>query len=159
MAVRHGNGRGHHGDGLPYNDAVSECRSQIRHDLSWWTRTIAEDRNCELPVLTTASMAGFILAAKWVVYRGFAGELADVTAANAGRAMALLDPWITRRFDIPGTDGRCLTCDYGRLQVTVYASDGDKRRSFVACSHCDHSWLTEQWTRLGEQIIARRAAA
>jgi hypothetical protein len=154
-----GDGRGH-GDGLPYNDRVSDCRSQIGHDLRWWAQHAAEDRRARLGLVSVPALAGYLHGAvRWARFRDWAGDLAGVMAGNRGQAVALLDPWVTLRFPVRGRDGLCTECASGRIYVTVYASDGDKRRSHAACDECGQSWLPEQWARLGTLIIRRRELA
>jgi hypothetical protein len=150
-------GRGQ-GDGLPYNERASECQDQIAHDLRWWVQHAAEDRGAPVTVMSVAAMAGLLRGAlRWAVYRDWAGELAGVIGADRSQAVALLDPWVTRRFPVPGAS--CPSCAGGPLLVTVYASDGDRRRSHAACESCGQSWPPESWTRLGQQIIRRRELA
>jgi len=155
----HGSDRGH-GDGLPFNDRVSEHASQITHDLRWWAHHAAEDRRTALTLVSVPALAGYLHAAvTWARFRPWAGDLADVVARDRGQATALLDPWVTRRFPVRGRDGTCPQCGDGQLHVTVYASDGDRRRSHAACDGCGASWAPEQWTRLGTLIIRRRELA
>ena len=154
-----GGGRGH-GDGLPYSDPVSEIRSQITHDLTWWTRHVVAIRECDPPGVTVAATAGFLTGClPWVIYRDWAGDLAGAITSDHGRAMAILDPWVTRRFPLPRATGKCPACHAGQLWVTVYASDGDKRRSNTECDTCGEIWLPEQWTRLGQQILRHMKAS
>lgn len=157
---RHGSGRGHGGDGLPYNDRASEHASQIGHDLRWWAQHAAEDRQIRLELVSVPALAGYLHASvRWARFRDWAGELASVMGDDRARAVALLDPWITHRFPVRGADGCCPACGDGQLWVTVYASDGDKRRSHAACDGCGQSWLPEQWARLGTLIVRRRELA
>lgn len=150
-----GHGRGT-GDGLPYDDGASECRSQIEHDLRYWTAEAAADRHTTVTVTTVAAMAGLLYGAvQWMIYRAWCADLASAISDVRTHATALLDPWITRRFPVP--HAACPQCSAGTLTVTVYASDGDRRRSHVECAGCGESWLPEQWTRLGQRILAGAA--
>lgn len=152
-----GRGRGT-GDGLPYDERASDCRSQIQHDLTYWAHQAAADRQTTITATTIAAMAGFLRGClHWMIYRDWCPDLAAAVSDNRGQAIALLDPWVTRRFAIPSA--RCPHCGTGQLVVTVYASDGDKRRTHATCDTCDMTWLPEQWTRLGQQIIRRRELA
>lgn len=149
------------GTGLPYNDPAAELRSQIRHDAAWWVRTCASAREVTpMPTIDLTRLCGWLerLARPprpWIPFQPFAGDLAGAMADNRNRAIALLDPWVRKTFPLPLPDGACLQCP-GRLWVMVYASDGDRRRSYVACDQCDTRWEPEQWMRLGQRIIHRR---
>lgn len=158
-ARQHGSNRGT-GDGLPYSDPVSECRSQTRHDLRWWTVMVAGTRQAAYPSMTVPAMCGFLHGqVQWCTFRDWAGDYATAIGDDRSRALALLDPWVRKRFPVRGRDGKCLECAGGRLWVTVYASDGDKRRSHAECDGCGVTWLPEQWLRLGTRIIQRREQA
>lgn len=159
---------GGHGDGsgLPVNEPVADCRSQIRHDLTWWARAVTEERGLDAPPAIdgdwaanpVAVMAGWLAGqATWISFRAFALDMAGALHADHGRALALLDPWVTKRFEIPGRDGVCLACSAGRVQVVVYASEGDRRRSFIGCPECGERWEPESWSGYGRQVIRRRA--
>lgn len=151
-----GRTRGHsrgQGDGLPYSDTVSECRSQIRHDLVFWTRHACDTRKAQLPAMTVLSMAGFLRGAlAWAIFRDWAGDMAGAIGHDTGRAHALLDPWPTKRFPAHAT---CPDCGTGQIVCTVYG-DNDKRRPYVECDSCEATWLTEQWLRLGQRIVQQR---
>lgn len=150
----HGRGRGT-GDGLPYDDAISECRSQIRHDLSWWTRQCATDRRQPVSAATVPAMAGYLSGSvRWMVFRSWAGDVAGAMAAVTGQALALLDPWPSSRFP---AHAACPDCEAGELMVTIYGEQ-DKRRSVVECDSCEAAWLPEQWVRLGRRILSGAAA-
>lgn len=153
--ARTGPGRGT-GDGLPYNDRASECRSQIEHDLRWWVQQAAADRRAPVTVTSVPAMAGLLRGAlRWIIYRDWAGDLTAAIGDVRNQAIALLDPWITRRIPVPGA---CPACHArNTLTVTVYASDGDRRRSHASCGECGAMWLPEQWTRLGQQITRQAA--
>lgn len=148
-----GRGRGS-GDGLPYDDAVSECRSQIRHDLTWWARTVAGDRRQPFTMISVPAMAGYLSGSvRWLVFRSWAGDMAGAIAADVGQALALLDPWPCSRFPAHAS---CPDCGTGQLTVTIYG-DQDKRRSAVGCDSCEAEWLPEQWVRLGRRILGAAA--
>lgn len=209
------------GSGLPFSDPAWECRDQIRHDLAWWARQITKERGAAAPPAhgdAWSSRPVYVLAGwlagqaapprPWVPFRPWAPEMAGAINANYGRAKALLDPWVTKRFAIPGQDGLCVSCDSGdpvtcedcgeaftgipafvahfakdnhdrlwcelpalmglarspsghwgsRVMVTVYASDGDRRRSFIGCPGCGQQWEPEQWLAYGHKVVKRREA-
>lgn len=159
---------GGHGDGsgLPFNDPASECRSQIRHDVTYWAMRITEIRGLDAPPVLldgwathpVTVMCGWLAGqVTWLAYRDWAPDMAAAVHENHGRALALLDPWVTKRFEIPGPDGVCAGCG-GRMVVTVYARADDRRRSFIACRGCGLRWEPESWLRLGREIIKRREA-
>lgn len=156
-----------HGDGqgLPFNDAASECRSQIRYDLTWWAMRITQERGTTAPLPAAgdgwaanpvpALCAWLAPQTGWVSFRPWAGDMAGAIADNRHRAIAILDPQIRKHIDL----GPCLDCETGRMQATVYASEGDKRRSFVACAACGARWEMQHWMRLGHRIDQRREQA
>lgn len=43
-----------------------------------------------------------------------------------------------------------------RVSVTVYASEGDRRWSFISCPGCGGRWDSEQWMSYGHRVIRRR---
>ena len=154
------------GSGLPFSEPASECRDQIRHDLTYWARHVTQLRGLDAPpvqgdqwsAFPVHAMAGWLAGqVQWCSFRDWAPDMAGAIQADRSRALALLDPWVTKRFDIPGADGVCLHCP-GRVQVTVYASDGDRRRSFIGCPGCGQVWEPEQWLSYGRRVVQRREA-
>ena len=152
------------GDGLPYHEPAAECRSQIRHDLAWWTARIAAERGFTPPVtmapaditaIELAAMAGWITGQlRWLTFRPWAGEIAAAMAADRGRAMALIDPMPRADIPIPAEYNWCPACqESGALYAVIYQSPGDRRPSMVACGSCLHEWDTVQWMRLGRNIL------
>lgn len=79
---------------LPINPAVADHRDQIRHDLTWWTLYIADQRGLTLPAKTVAKMADWLgLHVDWIAAHADAAEQCPpVFRALTGRARALLDP-------------------------------------------------------------------
>lgn len=146
--------------GLPLNEPVSDCQLQICHDLAYWAVEVKRDRRLTLvPGDTVPSLCGFLHGWMTVIpFRKWAGDMAGALAEDAGRARALLDPFVKVEFDIPGADGVCLKCGRGRMTATIYASDGDRRRPQLACGTCGECLAPEQWLRYGERVIARRTA-
>jgi hypothetical protein len=152
-----GSGTGHgDGDGLPYHEPASECRSQIRHDLAWWATETAAMARGELPGFTVPALAGWLAGQlAWAVYRPWAGDMAAAFAADRGRAMSLLDPRPVT--DIPV--GCCPRCEHGMLRAFIPRTEGDRRPTLITCTDCGHEWDTTQWLGLGRTLIARKAAA
>ena len=159
-----------HGDGtgLPFNDPASECRSQIRHDLTHWCQRITHIRELDAPppmqgdhwaASPVAAMCGWLHGqVTWCTFRDWAGDMAGAITDNANQARRLIDPYVTKEFEIPGADGLCLACGTGRMVATIYASDGDRRRPQLACQLCGETLAPEQWLRYGERVIQRREA-
>ena len=205
------------GSGLPFSEPAADCRSQIRHDLTYWARHVTTlrvldappvllDGWAERPVLV---MAGWLAGqVTWCSFRDWAPDMAGAIGADRQQAQALLSPFIKRVFAVQGRDGLCVACEnsdpcacrdcgeefasegaYGahfarddrgrpwcelpsvmklarspsgwwtcRVTVTVYASDGDRRRSFIGCPGCGTRWEPEQWMSYGRQVIRRREA-
>lgn len=158
------------GGGLPYHEPAAECRSQIRHDLAWWTARIADERGFDPPVTTEprdcgpvelAAMAGWITGQlRWCTFRPWAGDLAAAMAGDRGRAMALIDPMPRAEIPIPPEYSWCPSCrETGALYATIYQADGDRRPSMVTCGSCLAEWDTVQWMRLGRTILTWASAA
>jgi hypothetical protein len=154
------------GTGLPFSDPAYECRSQIHHDLRFWAREITAIRGMDAPPVLDGGwserpvpvLAGWLAGqVTWCSFRDWAPLMAGAISADYGRAVALLNPYVKRVFEIPGEDGICLHCP-ARVTVTVYASDGDRRRSFIGCPGCGLRWEPEQWLSYGRQVIRRRDA-
>lgn len=167
QALPHATRRGHgDGTGLPINEPASDTCAQILHDLTWWAMHITAERGTAAPRAAVDPrwrddpvpvLAGWIAGqVQWISFRPWAGDMCGAMADNRQRAISLLDPWVRKRFAIPGRDGLCVNCGAGRLHVTIYASDGDKRRSHVECPACGQRWEPERWMRLGHDIIRRR---
>jgi len=153
------------GSGLPFSEPAADCRSQIRHDLAYWARHVTGLRGTGAPPVQEDGwstrpvpvLAGWLAGqVTWCSFRDWAPDMAGALNADRARAQALLDPWVTKQFEIPGADGICLHCP-GRVAVTVYASDGDRRRSFIGCPGCGVRWEPEQWMSYGRQVIRRRS--
>jgi hypothetical protein len=161
------------GTGLPFSEPAADCRLQIRHDLRWWFHEIREERGMDSPpayeydALTgdeqavMTFMCGWLHAqVTWCSFRDWAPDMAGAIGADRARAVALLDPWVTKRFEIPGPDGACLDCDQGRMWVTVYVYAADHRKSFIGCTECGARWeFGGAWLPFVRQVIRRRNLA
>ena len=154
------------GSGLPFSEPAADCRSQIRHDLTYWARHITALRGLDAPPVLERGwperpvllLAGWLAGqVTWCSFRDWAPDMAAAISADRQQAAALLSPFVKRQFEIPGPDGICLHCE-ARVAVTVYASDGDRRRSFIGCPGCGLRWEPEQWMSYGRQVIKRREA-
>lgn len=204
------------GSGLPFSEPAADCRSQIRHDLTYWARHVTQLRGMDAPPVLLGGwaerpvlvLAGWLAGqVTWCSFRDWAPDMAGAIGADRLQAQALVDPFVKRQFEIPGADGVCLHCEAGepvgcgecghefaegvfnlhrqriegagivcvrpgavrlvldrhgkwspRCSVTVYASDGDRRRSFIGCPGCGARWEPEQWMSYGRQVIRRREA-
>jgi hypothetical protein len=145
-----GGGRGH-GDGLPYSDPVSECRSQIRHDLRYWTMHIATTRRCGYPQFTIPAMAGWLSGhVTWASFRDWAGDMAGAISSDHGRAMWLLDPRHVVRIE-----RRTMRCGCGG-QLTFTISDDE---SLAECRSCGTVWEPAEWMRLRRTMTTTAALA
>lgn len=145
--------------GLPYHEPAAECRSQISHDLRWWTAMVTAGRpSGTWPQLTVPAMAGWLHGqAWWIAGRPWSADMLAALAADCGRARALLDPMRRAVIDIPG---RCPECDAsGSMTATVPKDDGDQRPSVITCAGCGHAWDTTQWLKLGHVLLQQREAA
>ncbi|HEY5985594.1 MAG TPA: hypothetical protein VIV12_04310, partial [Streptosporangiaceae bacterium] len=155
------------GSGLPVNEPVADCRSQIRHDLTWWCRHVTAERGLGAPpVLTDGWATGPVLVmcewllgqVTWCSFRDWAGDMAGAMAADRGKAVALLQPFVVKRFAISGPDGMCLDCGQARLETTIYATRDDRRWSFFGCPACGARVTLDQWAAYERRLIERRKA-
>ena len=157
------------GGGLPLNEPAAECQGQIRHDLTWWAVLIAGQRG--VPPARLAALPGWqanrvpglcgwlYLSLNWIPYRAWAPDMAAALAEDAGRALALAQPWQVSHHPIGGPLGVCPDCGSGRIWKKLFLSDGDRRRNYLACDGCGQVWWPEQWLRLGQRLIRRAEAA
>lgn len=149
------------GEGLPYHEPAAECRSQIRHDLEYWTAQVLRARRpgqC-LPGTGVPAMAGWLCGqVAWIAGRPWSADMLAALAADCGRARALLDPMPRAQIPI-GRDARCPQCTArGSLLAIVFQADGDRRPAQIECTRCDQVWDTTQWHRLGHVILQQKAA-
>jgi hypothetical protein len=154
------------GDGLPVNEPVSDCRSQIRHDLTYWCREITAGRGLATPPVVehgdwarnpVAVMCGWLEPqVTWCTFRPWAGDMADAIGSDAGRAAALLSPFVVKRFLLPVAEP-CLACG-GRLEAVIYATEGDRRWSYFWCPSCGERTELDDWWGYGHRVAARRSA-
>jgi len=80
---------------LPINPTVADLRDQIRHDLAWWTRFVAERRGITTrPASRVDRMAAWLgRHVDWIAAHATAAvECPPVVWELAGRARRLLDP-------------------------------------------------------------------
>ena len=151
-------GSGGSGGGLPYHEPAAECRSQVAHDLRYWAAQVTMARQLTAPAVTIAAMAGWLCGqVPWIAGRPWSADMADALAADAGRAMALLDPLRRARIQLPGSCPQCGAS--GAMAATVYQDEGDLRPSVIGCAGCGHQWDTTQWLRLGHVILQQQKAA
>src|SRR6266568_288248 len=80
------NGSGGSGDGLPYHEPASECASQIRHDLAWWTAELTRERGWDLAANTRVpALAGWLYGqVSWACFHRWAGDMAGAFAFDRG---------------------------------------------------------------------------
>jgi hypothetical protein len=156
-----------HGDGsgLPFNDPASECANQIRHDLTWWARHITKLRGEAAPPVHAAAadwltnpvkvmahwLAGQISAGPhrpgWIPQQPWAGDIADAIHDDHNRATALLQPRVVKRITWIATCEHCQTLR--ELQAIVYATEGDRRTSYIECLTCHARWeFGPDWLRM-----------
>jgi len=156
------------GTGLPFSEPAADCRSQIRHDLVFWSRHVTDLRGLDAPPVQQAGwadrpvlvMCGWLAGqVTWCSFRDWAPDMAGAISADRARAVALLDPWIQKKFEIPGADGICLECAAGRMVVTVYVYQSDNRKSFIGCTVCGARWeFGGAWLPFVRAVVRRRNA-
>jgi hypothetical protein len=145
-----------HNAGLPFNDAVSERRSQIEHDLRYWAHQAAEDRRATLPQIPPSIrvtfLCGWLYASmKWIPYRPWAPHMADTFAQNARGSWALLQPRLVKTINWMDPCPHCETLR--ELQATIHATDGDPRPSTIECLTCRQTWTSGiAWLELARQV-------
>jgi hypothetical protein len=155
-----GAGNGSSG-GLPFNDPVSECRSQIRKDLRFWANWIIEVRlPSAWPVLTVDAMAAWLTGyASWASCWEHGVEMAGAFAADRGWAVALLNPRPVENFPLPPGCGYCPSCGAdSTLRAIIHQDPGDPRPSTINCG-CGHEWDASPWLRRLYAALDRKAAA
>ena len=109
--------RGGDGTGLPFSEPAADCRSQIRHDVTFWTLHVMEvgiglPRGSWDLLSPIAARCGWLHGQmSWIPFRDWAPDMAGAIGADRARAVALLDPWVTKTFELPGADGVCLECE------------------------------------------------
>jgi hypothetical protein len=136
------------GDGLPVSEAAVEWRSQVRHDLAWWTADIASRCRAAAPADTRVpALAGWLCGqVRWVSFRPLAGDMAATFADARHSAAAITDPRPPSWFIIPDHSNWCPACrQAGMLRIV--------RRRIVCCAGCGHEWDNTQLMRLGRDII------
>ena len=152
------------GTGLPFSEPAADCRSQITHDVQWWTFRVMAVRHAS-PTgeawHTLPAMCGWLHGqVTWCSFRDWAPDMAGAISADRARAVALLDPWVTKTFELPGADGVCLECAAGRMVVTVYVYAADSRKSFIGCTACPARWeFGGAWLPFLKRLKQRRDAA
>jgi len=157
--------RGGDGTGLPFSEPAADCRSQIAHDAAWWALHVGRERLSypSLPLdpqQRVSAWCGWLAGqVTWCSFRDWAPDMAGAISADRARAVALLDPWVTKRFEIPGPDGACLECPSGRMWVTVYVYAADHRKSFIGCTECGARWeFGGAWLPFVRAVVRRRNA-
>ena len=146
------------GDGLVVNLPVSECQSLIRRNAVRAVQAVVEERARPLPQDTLPAMVGFLLEqVGWVSFRPWSPALADAFRRVRSKGETLLDPFVVKRFPLPGI---CLDCVTGRLWATVYASPHDRRQpwSYIECVACGKRYEMQQWWAYGRRLHGESVA-
>ena len=146
---------------LPINPAVADHRDQIRHDLVWWVRYVAEERGLAgLPDSRVSEIAAWLgTHVDWIAAHPVAAvECPPVMRGLVGRARALVAPSGARRIAIGPCRGVVddQACG-GTLYATVRAEDDD-RPSVIYCAECQTEIPTEGWRRFGRDYLRDQAS-
>lgn len=143
---------------LPINIAVADLRDQIRHDLAWWTRFVAERRGITaLPAPEVAGMAAWLLThADWIAaHEEAAVDCPPVVRELARRARGLLDPSGAKRIEI----GPCPETGCGGTLYATVRRDDDPRPSVIYCPTCGLEKGAAEWRRFGREYLRERRMA
>lgn len=120
---------------LPINPAVANHRDQIKHDLTWWTIHVADERGFRLPADDLREITAWLLRqVDWIAASlPAAEECPPVMMGLAGKARALIDP--NRKLK---TGERCrLDDDHGdRCGGTVAMVQKPDETWIAHCSEC-----------------------
>jgi hypothetical protein len=148
---------------LPIADPVAELRSQIRHDLTRWARTHADELNVTRPASEEPAHLSAWLAryTDWSAAQPWIDDYLSVLTELRGRARTLIDLPRPRRVDVAACVERPggVRCT-GRLWTRL-REDRDPTPPIIDCDTCEASYTGDRWKRLGERVEAdtRRAAA
>jgi hypothetical protein len=160
--------RGGDGTGLPFSEPAADCRLQIRHHLTSWSAAVVDERRCDPPYSTgweaddmVPVLAGWLYGqVTWCSFRYWVPDMAGEIRADAGRAWALVNPYITKRYPLPLPDRACFDCQEGELWVTVYVYSSDRRKSFIGCTVCGARWeFGGAWLPFVRAVVRRRNLA
>jgi hypothetical protein len=141
------------GHPLPIDTRVAAHREQIRHDLFWWSRLVADERGVHEPRATVPACGTFLAThGDWCAAQPWVDELLEVMLELRRDAFRLAYPDGRRRI-VLGTctesvDGQ--PCP-GTLTATVRATD-DLLPSVIACRTCGTEWTPDRWLTLGRRI-------
>lgn len=153
---------GSHAEPLPIDPAMADHRDQIRHDLVWWVKFVAEERGLVgLPDDRVSEIATWLgTHVDWIAaHEVAAAECPPVMRGLTGRAHALVAPSGARRIEIgpcrDSWDGERCT---GRLWATVRCED-DPRPSMIYCDGpCAMEIAAESWRRFGRDYLRQNAS-
>lgn len=137
---------------LPVNPAVADLRDQIRHDLAWWVRYVAERRGITaLPDDRIDDIAAWLgRHVDWIAaHETAAAQCPPVIRELTGRARNLLDP--NRRLP---TGERCrMVTDSGKRctgTITMVQKPGE-----IWTAHCSECGPQEAAPYLRDKVAGR----
>jgi hypothetical protein len=143
---------------LPIVEAVAELRSQIRHDLVYWTDCHAAQMRTTRPDSEDPGRLCPWLAryTDWSAAQPWIGDYLDVLSELAGHARRLIDLPAPRRTVV----GNCVEYVDGRrctgTLYTIARDAGDPTPVVVQCDTCPAAYDSTRWERLGKRL--KRAA-
>lgn len=161
---------------LKLNAAAVAERTRIRAALVGLVREVATERGVSLPVDEVADLCRFVERhAEWLAAQPTAGDRAETVRDLAhGRAYGIAYPSGTRRFlltypdgsyvecprrTVPDESGRSRPCP-GALWTVLRRADSLLPSAILCNADPDsHTWEPRRWLAMGEQLLARRAAA
>lgn len=139
---------------LPIDDRLADLRSQVLHDLDWWTGEHAEQLRVARPATRTVHQAVAWLARHidWSAAQPFAGEYVAVLTELRARIRRAVDLPAPRRTDV----GPCVEHDRGRRcpgrLFTIARDPGDPVPVVIQCDTCTAAYDSARWKRLGERL-------
>ena len=149
--------------GLNLNHRVVQCRTDMRNNLSTWTRVAVEERRMRVPADEMTAMAAFVVAQiDWYLSQPWAKQFVNDTLDDWTLARALNDPNPVRMIEV----GPCPEpdCD-GQLTARIRPADSLLPHS-VECDQSPtdddgeplHYWSADKWLTLGRKITRMESA-
>lgn len=149
--------------GLNLNHRVVQCRTDLKANLTAWTRQAITDRALHTPPDTVPAMCAFITTQiNWYLAQPWTKQFVNDTLADWSLATALNDPNPVRMIEV----GPCPEpdCD-GQLTARIRPADSLLPHD-VTCDQTPldddgeplHAWTADKWLTLGRKITRMETA-